>query len=150
MAEIKFKIEGLNELLATVESLPKNIANKALRKGLEAGATVMGKEVQARVPVGPASKRNEAYGHLRDSVGIAVTIPRDGFHGFGNVGFGDKDYLAKWVEFGHRQIGHKPGKKDLGFVGAHPMLRPAFDASSEPAFDAFVAEVKKAVDEVKK
>jgi len=33
-----------------------------------------------------------------------------------------------WIEFGHRQVGHKPGKKDTGkYVTANPFFRPAID-----------------------
>jgi hypothetical protein len=105
----------------------------------------MGKEVQSRVPVG-----QEDHEHLRDNVGIAVTIPRDGYHGYAKVGFGKLDYRAKWIEFGHRLKGHKPKKKDLGFVGAQPMLRPGFDASKEQALEAFVRVAKEVIASVKK
>jgi len=31
------------------------------------------------------------------------------------------------VEFGHRMVGPKPGKKEVGTVGPTPFIRPAFD-----------------------
>lgn len=35
---------------------------------------------------------------------------------------------AVWIEFGHKQVGHKPHKKDTGkFVTANPFFRPALD-----------------------
>jgi hypothetical protein len=35
---------------------------------------------------------------------------------------------AIWIEFGHKMVGHKPGKKDTDkFVTANPFFRPAID-----------------------
>jgi hypothetical protein len=35
---------------------------------------------------------------------------------------------AIWIEFGHRMVGHKPGKKATGkFITANPFFRPAID-----------------------
>jgi hypothetical protein len=35
---------------------------------------------------------------------------------------------AIWIEFGHRMVGHRPGKKDTGkYVTANPFFRPALN-----------------------
>lgn len=35
---------------------------------------------------------------------------------------------AIWIEYGHKMIGHKPGKRNTGkFVTANPFFRPAID-----------------------
>jgi HK97 gp10 family phage protein len=133
----EFKIKGLAETVKALEVLPDKLVKKALRKALQAGGEVLGNAVMERTPVDT--------GLLRESVGLAVTVHNDA-SGEANVGFGRQDYVARFVEFGHRIVGHKPNKKDTGkHVPARPFIRPAFDASKDKAVETFADVIEEQV-----
>lgn len=48
-----------------------------------------------------------------------------------------------WIEFGHRMVGHKPGKKDTGkYVTANPFFRPAIDITRREVRQKITAGIR--------
>jgi hypothetical protein len=87
-----------------------------------------------RIPISD----EETAGDLRAALMSAVTLDAQFRGGVAEVGFGTKQgHIANFVEYGHRMVGHKPGKKELGMVAAHPFMRPAAEVSADAAIDAF-------------
>jgi hypothetical protein len=94
----------------------------------------------------------------------AVFIDGDARGGSVEVGFGELGFIANFVEYGHHMVTHYEraeesflatvmgkrrwhiktgGGKDVGFVVAHPFMRPALDACAEEAIDVFAASLRK-------
>lgn len=149
MAE--FKIEGLDDVIATMLALPdsitKNVAPFAMRKG----AAVIAKEAKARAPVLRGSTDTRTAGLLRDriavrkrkkkpaGVGVAYSVGVLGGASLkqkstrkarkaGTVG-ADVDLKSRpaywrFIEFGTEK---SPAK---------PFMRPAFEAKSQEAINA--------------
>lgn len=130
MLEEIVEIEGLEECVAFLRTAPRAAAGSALIRGLRAGGEVIEQAIEVRTPV--------REGEMKADLDIAITIDADVRGGIAQVGFGEQGYKANFVEYGHRMIGHKPEKKDLGAVEPHPFLRPAAAACQEAAVDAFV------------
>jgi HK97 gp10 family phage protein len=118
--------------------LAPQLAQRLMTAGLTAAAQVIEEELAARTPV--------ETGELKGAIVSTVEVAPSGTSGIAKVGFGKETYKARWVEFGHRQVGpgsKKSERKELGFTPAHPFLRPAAEASREAARDAFLAAVQK-------
>jgi HK97 gp10 family phage protein len=127
--EFTITISGLEETLAMLEAAPKNIVKGAFGKALTAAAVPVVKAVEVRTPV--------HTGDLKEHLMTDIAVDANGAGGFAQVGFGNEGHTARLVEYGHRMIGHKPGKKELGTVPAHPFMRPAAAESAEAAVEAF-------------
>jgi HK97 gp10 family phage protein len=132
---ITVELTGLKDIERQLEELAPKLAKRALKKALQAGIEEIGNEVMARTPVDT--------GLLRESVGTAITMSSDGQAGLAKVGFGKQDYIARFIEFGHRIVGHKPNKKDTGkHVPAKPFIRNAFDTTKDKAVEVFTDVIK--------
>lgn len=125
------EFEGLDEVCRLLTDAPRAVRAEALIRGLSAGGAVMEEAIAVRVPV--------KAGDLKADLGTTVELRVDLEGGTAKTGFGKKQgYKAGWVEYGHRMIGHKPEKKDLGKVEPHPFMRPAAAVAEEPAVEACV------------
>ena len=113
------KVEGLVQVERNLRELGPNLAERALRKALQAGVDVLEHAVQERTPV--------ETGLLKASVVTAVSISQKGNSGVAVVGFGNQGHVARLVEFGHRLVSHgkKRDRKQIGNVPPHPFMRPA-------------------------
>jgi HK97 gp10 family phage protein len=137
--EAGITISGIAETAAMLDELPRYIVLHGFNEGLHAAAEVIEREMRPRIPV--------HEGELKAALMHEVTLDSNYRGGIASVGFGNMGMRAFWVEFGHAMVGHKPGKKALGQVPAHPFMRPAVFASQEAAIDAFAASIRKTVEE---
>lgn len=124
-------LTGLGEVEAFLNEAPTVIAAAAYRKALHAGIDVFAGGLEATTPV--------RKGNLKAALTTEVTVNANGTGGSARVGFGNLSHRALWVEYGHRMLSHKPGKKQLGSVPATPFMRPTFDSHADTAIEA-VAE----------
>jgi len=131
MSDELIEITGIDEVCRALTAAPRAAVPGALLKGLKASGQVLQDAIAARVPV--------KVGELKADLGMTITLDSDFRGGVVEVGFsGQQGHVARFVEMGHKMIGHKPDKKDLGEVDAHPFMRPAADMVAEAAIDAFV------------
>jgi HK97 gp10 family phage protein len=143
--DINLQITGLEQVQRALADLPAQIVTKAYARALDRAAGVIAAEVEERAP-----ERDD--GLLKDSIVVSVEVATDRRGATATVGYSGAqdesgypaDLLALWTEYGHRMIGHQPGKKPLagpntpdGLVVPHPFMRPAFEASSERAIEVF-------------
>lgn len=135
MTEATVEVRGLSELKAAFRKLGPEIAAGILKEALQAGALVLAQAITE------AAAEHTRTGEMQKGITTAVVIDPSGMSGVARVGFGEQDYKAAWVEFGHRQVVIKDGERQqVGNVPAHPFVRPAFEMSKTAAKEA-VAEV---------
>lgn len=159
---LEFQVHGLAELKKQLDTLPAKIEGNVMRGALRAGANVLKKEAQSRVPVKTGAlhksirvsfaRRSQKYGWLR-----------------AHVKAGNKDaWYAHLIEYGTasyysgggRTVGgpyeiRPANAKSLFFAGLfreqithpgirpQPFMRPAIDTSAQAALDAFAAYVRR-------
>ena len=123
-------VTGLKECIEMVEDAPKNIVMLGYARALAAGIYVIAEAVVSRAPV--------ETGDMVKALAIDIEIDQARLNGMAAMGVAKQDHVAMWVEYGHRMVGHRPGKKVLGDVPPHPFMRPGFAASAEAAIDAFI------------
>lgn len=154
---INASVTGVTEMQERIRALRAGIREQGVRDGVRAGAAVIRDAMIAAAPVldektanstslDPGAMKEDIRSRLRatDKQGFASSI----------IGPGAKTaHVAFWVEFGHRLVrgGHSkvlasgktqgPGR-EVGFVPAHPFLRPAFEGSIDDALAAFAAKVR--------
>jgi hypothetical protein len=144
------KITGLAEVQRMLREAPPKVAFIGLGRALHAAGTEFAGAIYHACPETEEGARSgqAADGdipHLQDELQLDVYMYADG--GKAQVHFGKLDYLAAWLEFGHRRVGHKPGMKLLGFQKPDPFVRRAADESAENAIAVFVDFMDKAVGE---
>jgi len=128
--EFSIDISGIEETCAWLTAAPANIAKGAIGKALTAACVPVVQALEAHTPV--------LTGSLEEHLISDVALDANGRGGQAQVGYGKQGYIARMVEYGHRQVGHKPKKADGGKpVAAHPFMRPAAAESGEAAIEAF-------------
>jgi hypothetical protein len=81
----------------------------------------------------------EGWEHIEDALVVLPGRSQTVARAFSKV-FRKAAPQAVWIEFGHRIVGHEPGKKDVGkFVTANPFFRPAIDIT-RPEMMKFVRD----------
>lgn len=127
-AAITVEVKGLDVLERGLLALPEAVAGKALSQALFAGAGVIRKEAQLRIPVGsvPHYIGRKAKGKLVQPGNLRKQLRtrriRDGkFSQMLGVTFSGDGFYGMFQEFGTAR--HK----------AQPFLRPAFDAKKDEA-----------------
>jgi HK97 gp10 family phage protein len=130
-------VHGLAEVQRALREAPRTLVLRSFARALSAGAGVIEAELAVRTPIGDETTNNELLGHLVDNITSEVKVDTQGRGGTARVGFGKKGYVARWLEYGHRQVSHQPGKRQVGRTAAHPFMRPAVTASAEGAIEAF-------------
>lgn len=133
-------VTGLDQTLAALDNLPKNIVALGFAKALEAGGMVIQREVDKRTPIQLKASGGQLIvegGALKAALTHKIEIDSQLRGGSFIIGWGNQAYKVPWVEYGHRMIGHKPKKLDLGTVPAHPFARPAIEFSYERAIEVF-------------
>ena len=151
-----YTISGLTETIAMLDSLPRLVVITGFSEALHAAGTIMEAAVEERTPIRleelPSGALSVAGGDLKADVYHDVVIDAQYRGGYAFVSFHRYSNVANWLEWGHRMVGHKPGKKQLqgpktptGFVRPYPFLRPAFEVSAGPAIDAFVLKLAEVV-----
>jgi HK97 gp10 family phage protein len=130
---VKIEITGIEACCEALKRAPRAAMPAALLKGLTAGGKVIQDAIAVRTPIDT--------GEMKADLKTKITLDAEFRGGVAEVGFTKQAYKANFVEYGHRMIGHKPAKKDLGKVEAHPFMRPAAEVSKEAAVEAFVEAV---------
>lgn len=141
------KITGLAEVQRMMREAPKQVAVLGLAKALHAGGHVIESAVAERTPERDEGARSGDAGHLIDALTLDVQVDTGAKGGVASVHFGNLSHIAGFVEKGHRLIGHRPNKKQIGNVVPHPFMRPAADASEDAAIGAFSDSLSKSVEE---
>lgn len=141
MAEL-LNVSGLSELRAALRELPQRVARNVLRGAVNAGATVIRKEVQARAPVytGSVAEGHPPPGTLKRAIyqkqirelssltnQVFFVGVRHGkkYQKQGKKGDKSQDaYYWRFVEFGTSKM------------SARPFMRPAFEVKKVEAVEA--------------
>lgn len=131
------QITGIDEVCEFFDTLPALICSHAMSEALHAGIDVIETAVVDVTPVQVFGPLEQGETRLREAAMTDVVVDSRGRGGIASMGFGKEGHKANWVEYGHRMVGHKPGKADLGEVPPHPFMRPAFEASADAAIEAF-------------
>jgi hypothetical protein len=130
-------VTGLAEVQRLLDEAPGLIVGRAFQKASEAACLVIEETLYFMTPEREEGERSEDQVHLRDAIMREIEMDSR-FRGVvADIGFGREGYRAMWVEYGHRMVGHKPGKKPLGIVPPHPFIRRAFEASADKAIAVF-------------
>jgi hypothetical protein len=119
--EFSISVEGIEEVCALLSEAPKDVVRRTLAKALTAATVPVVQTLNSKVP--------ELTGDLAVHVATDVARWED----------------ARQVESGHRMNGHKPLKKYLGQVAAHPFMRPSAADSAEAAVEAFGNSVQDSI-----
>ena len=147
MAEERI-VSGIEETAEFLRTAPKVVVATAFVKaGREAGDVIM-EDLISRTPIkAEATGGLLRQGELQASVQMTVELDSQLRGVLVEVHFGKNSFVANWVEFGHRMVGHKPGKKLLGQVPEHPFVRPSADACWRAAVDAFTDSLSASMEE---
>jgi bacteriophage HK97-gp10 putative tail-component len=133
-------VRGIPEVQQNLKGFPRLLVLNCFRQALARAASVFEEELAVRAPETEYSTSSEDRGHLIDSIMSDITIDTQGRGGRVKVGFGKKDMVALWVEYGHRMLSHSG--KPIGTVPAHPFIRPAFEAAADRAIEVFTETVQ--------
>lgn len=140
-------VEGTDQVCAMLAEAPKHAIPLALVRGFTAGGKVIEQYMVGRIPV--------RTGELLADLDVEVALDADSRGGYAAVGFSHggsaerglgQDYVARFLEYGHRMVGHKPDKKVLGKVEPYPFMRLAAEAAVEEAVEAFANAVMEALE----
>ena len=135
----QMKVEGLDEMLATLKRLPEEFKGRPVQRSLRAGLSIIQKEAQRLAPVDEG--RIQANIMLRQipakdlgagvSEGVYITVRRDR-----KMDRHDPKNAWYWhiQEFGSV---FQPGR---------PFLRPAFEANKRQAVDEYAAQFRSLID----
>lgn len=129
-------ITGLEDVQRSLSELPRAIVRDLFPDALAAGAAVIEGELDSRTPEAVQSTSGKQYGSLRSDLASTVKVDAQALEGNARIGFGAKGFVARMVEYGHREVTH--AGKDVGNTAPHPFMRVAADTSEEAAIDAFV------------
>ena len=158
------QITGLKELDEKLGNMKTGAAKRIIRRGLLEGARVFQAAVRSRAPVRPvlpsgtglppgALKQDIEIHFGRNDEGLPAAIVEPGKY---------TRHVARWVEYGHRQIkggynrviktGRDAGKQRgrgrevSAPVPEHPYIRPAYEAAREVAVRAACEAIAKGVE----
>ena len=129
---------GIEETCAALDALQPSMQKAAIGKALAAGAVPIVSALRSRTP--------RLTGDLAEHIMTDIALDANGKGGTASIGFGKAGFKARMVEYGHRMVGHKPGKKEIGQVPAQPFMRPTAAASGEAAIEAFSESLAESVD----
>jgi hypothetical protein len=152
---IHIELIGFDKLDANLKELELDgaIGERIIRKALRAGGEVVQAAITERAPVRTdglgGNSGNPAYdlppGALKSDIEVHVTKDKEkgSFAVYIEPGAFTKP-VATWLEYGHNMVKggrlfnwNKRGKgKHLGFVPAHPFVRPGWDESQDAAIKA--------------
>lgn len=148
---IETKVNGLAELDKALATLADKLQRNVVRGALRAGAKQI--EVEAKAQL--ARNQSVHTGALRDSVRVSVRLVRGVPKATISAG-SKKAWYAKLVEFGTtKHIIQAKQSKGLFFGGINraqvnhpgatkrPYMRPALDAASAKAIEAYAAYIRK-------
>jgi HK97 gp10 family phage protein len=139
MADLE-NIAGLRELQQSLTQLPANIAKNVLRGAVNAGASVIRKDAQARAPVDTGMLKRALYQkQIRE---LSSAVQQTFFVGVRQGRSAKKTkkgvinaWYAKFIEFGTSKM------------AARPFMRPAFEAKKQESVTAIKDYLEKRIPE---
>jgi HK97 gp10 family phage protein len=136
--DFDISVQGLEECCANLDKMPVVLAQKAIQPALVAACAPVLQALASTTPV--------LTGDLLQHLTFQVEMAHDQKGGTASIGFGTDDHLARWIEYGHREVGHEPKLKEEGFKSARPFMRPATEESADASIEAFAASIEASVD----
>ena len=129
------KIEGLDQLKKTLESLPFKLQRGALRSGVNAGAKSIALRARELAPRGDTKNlvKGIKWRGRRAKRGMTTITAMA-------VSTAPHAYL---VEYGTQLRVSKKTGKESGVMPAHPHMRPALDEKWRESIDAVTMQVRK-------
>lgn len=118
---LKIEKTHLSDMVGKFRSVEPDLHRKYGRQMVKKALEPVKQAAELRAPDGPSGNLKRAFKTTSSTRGAEIKSevfpdPKIAPH-------------AHLVEFGHRNVGHKPDKKDLGSrTPEHPFLRPAFDS----------------------
>jgi HK97 gp10 family phage protein len=111
--------------------LAEEVAREHMRECALAGAEVIRAEIETTAPRKTGTLAEDIQKEIKKQTKSRVDV---------HIGPGKEGWYGRFVEDGHAIV--VAGKK-VGDVPPHPFMRPAFDAKTDEAYDAFEAELKR-------
>jgi HK97 gp10 family phage protein len=137
--EFAIHVKGIEAVCANLDKMPDRLVKGAYAKALSAAAVPIVEALVPRIPV--------HTGDLAAHLVTEVAINAEGKGGYVQIGFGKRSYIARFLEYGHRKVGHKPKLTFKGqFVSARPFMRPATETAAEAAVQAFANSINESVE----
>lgn len=126
------KIEGLEQLISKLNSLPDKLEKKVVRTAVRKGAILIRNKAREKAPTGT--------GTLKKSIKIRSNRAGNGVVSFKIGPTNDKKkgtdiFYGRFQEFGTSKM------------PAHPYMRPAYDESESEVLDAVINEIKSKLNE---
>lgn len=149
---LSIDVQGVPELNSLLTELAGAAAERAIAKGVIAAAEVFQEAITEAAPVRTETDRPTSAlppGKLKSSIQIRLLRPKNGTVRAFIEPSRETRHVARFVEFGHRLVkgdrstknkrgGYTGSGKQIGFVPAHPFVRPAFESSEGGALDAAI------------
>jgi len=129
--KVRMKVEGGDKLARKLQMLAEEVAREHMRECALAGAEVIRAEIETTAPRKTGTLAGDIQKEVKKQTKSRVDV---------HIGPGKKGWYGRLVEDGHAIV--VAGKK-VGDVPPHPFMRPAFDAKTDEAYDAFAAELKR-------
>ena len=128
---VRMKVEGGDKIARRLQMLAEEVAREHMRECALAGAEVIRAEVATLAPRKTGTLAGDIQKEVKKQTKSRVDV---------HIGPGKEGWYGRLVEDGHAIV--VAGKK-VGDVPPHPFMRPAFDAKTGEAYDAFEAELKR-------
>lgn len=129
--KVRMKVEGGDKLARKLQMLAEEVAREHMRECALAGAEVIRAEIETTAPRKTGTLAGDIQKEVKKQTKSRVDV---------HIGPGKEGWYGRLVEDGHAIV--VAGKK-VGDVPPHPFMRPAFDAKTGEAYDAFEAELKR-------
>jgi len=154
---LEITFEGMPEFSRMMQELAGPAAERIARHAVRAGGRVVQAAITEAAPVRPDLPSGTALppGALKNDIVVKTTKEPDGsVSAYIEPGKYTR-HVARWVEYGHRQVrggtsskgggilgqGYRGAGRGIGNVPAAPFIRPAFEASEAAAQDAIAMDI---------
>ncbi len=129
--KVRMKVEGGDKIARKLQMMAEEVARTHMRECALAGAEVIRAEAATLAPRKTGTLAGDIQKEVKKQTKSRVDV---------HIGPGKEGWYGRLVEDGHAIV--VAGKK-VGDVPPHPFMRPAFDAKTDEAYDAFAAELKR-------
>lgn len=145
---IRMEMKGWDELKRGLEQLGQELATRAGKSAIRAGAKALSEHVKAATPVGDEdtsrtykNKSGESvtvdYGHARDNIKVKMARPKKAFNVVAIVSFGSA-FWARFLEYGTVRM------------AAKPFAKPAFDDAAPVVLEKVRTSLSASIDRLAK
>ena len=154
MPDVTIKIEGLDQLQRTLETLPRNVARKVLRTSLREAADELRERISSSAP--------RESGFLASHFDVRLRVKSNELAASAYVGPESKVY---YPDVGDRRVGTRTGKHPqkggvlpvvsvarfveygTSKMPARPFMRPAFESVKDTMLNMIIQGIKDALAE---